>query len=208
MRLTAATTAYIAMSLAEQGLFLAGIEVETGSHCHADHGIDRADQRRPDHAKPQGRKHDREQRQGRVVGHVAEEVELAADDDRGTDQRHIHAAEEQQPAPRHPAAPPEPPVDKPVERDQRHVQQQVLLVGGPPELRPVGQFGHGDDPDDPARPHRDPRGVQHHVAIGADRPQNPSAHVGPENARAPRPPQRSPRCCGNLTGSIQTSLWH
>ena len=150
-----------------------------------------------------------EQRQGGIVGHVAEEVEVAADDDDGSDQRDIHAAEEEQPAPRHRPIRPEPVVDEPVERQQRHAQKQVLLVGGVPERRSIGQFEHADEPTEPARPDRDPRGVQHHVRVGPDGPEDPPAQFGAEHGRAASPPpQPALRCCGGGTLSAQTVLWH
>ena len=71
----------------EQGLLLTGIEVEAGAHHQADDGIDGPGHRRPGEAEPQVREDDREQRQGGIVGHVAEEMEVAADDDDGGDQR-------------------------------------------------------------------------------------------------------------------------
>ena len=165
----------------EQGLLLTRIEIETRAHRQADHGIDGPRYRRPGEAEPQGREDDREQRQGGIVGHVAEEVEVTADDDGGGDQRDIHAAEEEQPAPRHRPVPLEPVVDEPVERQQRHAQEQVLLVGGVPERRSIGQFEHADEADEPARPDRDPRGVQHHVRVGADGPEDPPAQFGAEH---------------------------
>ena len=172
----------------EQGLLLTRIEIETWAHRQADDGIDGPGHRRPGEAEPQGREDDREQRQGGIVGHVAEEVEVAADDDGGGDQRDIHAAEEEEPAPRHRPVPPEPVVDEPVERQQRHAQKQVLLVGGVPEPRSIGQFEHADEPAEPARPDRDPRGVQHHVWVGPDGPEDPPAQFGAEHGRASRPP--------------------
>ena len=48
----------------------------------------------------------------------------------GRDQGDIHGAEEEQPAPRDRPVRQEPVVDKAVERYQRHVQEQVRLVGG------------------------------------------------------------------------------
>ena len=191
----------------EQGLLLAGIEVETGANHQADDGIDGPGHRRPGEAEPQGREDDREQRQGGIVGHVAEEVEVAADDDDGSDQRDVHAAEEEQPAPRHRPVPPEPVVDEPVERQQRHAQKQVLLVGGVPEPRSIGQFEHGDEPAEPAHPDRDPRGVQHHVRVGPDGPEDPPAQFGAECGRAASPPpQPALRCCGGGTRSAETVL--
>ena len=191
----------------EQGLLLTGIEVEAGAHHQADDGIDGPGHRRPGEAEPKVREDDREQRQGGIVGHVAEEVEVAADDDDGGDQHDIHGAEEEEPAPRHRPVPPEPVVEEPVERRQRHAQEEVLLVGGVPELRPIGQFDRGDEHQKPARPDRDPRGVQHDVRVGADGPENTAAQSGAGHGRTSSPPaQPALRCCGDGVRSAGTVL--
>ena len=136
----------------EQGLLLAGIEVEAGAHRQADAGVDDGDHRRPGEAERQRREDDGEQGQGGIVGHVAEQVELGTDDDGGGDESDVHGAEEQQPAPGNGPISPEPVVQKAVERHQRHAQEQVRLVVGVPEARSICEFDHADEPDEPARP--------------------------------------------------------
>ena len=105
--------------------------------------------------------------------------------------------------------PPEPVVDEPVERQQRHAQEQVLLVGGIPELRPIGQLDHEDEQQKPARPDGDPGCEQHHVRVGADGPENAPAQLAAEHGRASRPPpQPALGCGGDGTRSAETVLWH
>ena len=80
--------------------------------------------------------------------------DIGLEDDAGRDKSKVHAAEEEQPAPRDRPVRQQPVVEQSIERQHRRRQERVLDVVGIPELGPVGELEHGDKPDEPAAPHR------------------------------------------------------
>ena len=84
------------------------------------------------------------------------------------DQRDVHHAEDEHPAPCHRPVRQEPVVDKAIERHQRHQQEHVPPVVGVPEARSVGYLEGGQQHDEPAAPDRNPCRKRHDIRVGPD----------------------------------------
>ena len=149
---------------------VARAEVQTGAHPQADGGVRGDGRRGPGHVQPKGREDHGNRAKSRVVGEKDVVVESAADIDVGCNQRNVHGAEANHPAPGHRPVRQEPVVEYTIERCQHHIQEGVSNVLGIPETRTVGQQNGGEEPDDPSPPDRDLRGVERHVGVGQGEP--------------------------------------
>ena len=168
MRLTHNIRAYIAANLPTSTFLIARSDVETVARRPAYEGIGDGGGRRPGKTEPKGREHHGKQRESRIVGHEGEAVEPGADADAGRDQRNVHGAEEEHPAPCHGHVRQKPEVDQAIQRHQHHQQEHEPPVVGVPEARSVGYLERGHQPDEPATPDRNPRGVRHDIRVGPD----------------------------------------
>ena len=113
MRLMPATMRYIAATLAASAL-VARVEAQTGAHSKAHGGVSGGCRRYPGHVDPKRREDHGNGAKSRVVGKKDVVVESAADGDVGCNQRNVHGAEANHPAPRHRPVRQEPIVDTPL----------------------------------------------------------------------------------------------
>ena len=164
-----ATMRYIAATLAASAL-VARVEAQTGAHSKAHGGVSGGCRRYPGHVDPKRREDHGNGAKSRVVGKKDVVVESAADGDVGCNQRNVHGAEANHPAPRHRPVRQEPIVEYTIERCQHYIQEGVFDVLGIPETRAVGQHDGGEEPDDPSPPDRDLRGVERHIGVGQGEP--------------------------------------
>ena len=170
MRLMPTVTRYIAEQPGRQRPLVARVEVQTGAHPQAHGGVSRCCRRCPGHVEPKRREDHGNCAKSRVVGKKDVVVESAADGDVGCNQRNVHGAKPNHPAPRHRPVRQEPVVEYTIERCQHYIQEGVFDVLGIPETRAVGQQDGAEEPDDPSPPDRDLRGVERHVGVGQGEP--------------------------------------
>ena len=59
-------------------------------------------------------------------------------------------------------------MDKAIQRHEQQVRDQEFDVGGVPETRPVHKLEHGHNPDQPANPYANPRGIENHLRVSPE----------------------------------------